>query len=185
MSKIYKYTHTQQIIINEDVDFFANIFFEKVKKRLQKSYILENEQTARELNFKGSIFRFAWNAWDLFNPISKGKIQFMIVDEVKFLKFQINFIEALVIALCFTIIPIFSFAFESEISAMIFAGIWFLYFLNYVISTVRFKKFINKTINEVKDASSYVEEDAQEARLRNIEFIMKNEIPWLDYKRKG
>ncbi len=155
MSKFYKYANITQIFINEDIDYFSNLFFETVKKRLTESYVFHIKQVERELEFKGSIFRFVWNAWDVFNPITKGKIRFLTIDEEPFIKFEINFTEALIIASLFSIIPIFAFAFEPTISLIIFAAIWFLYLLNYLVASIRFKGYIAKTMIEVRQASDY------------------------------
>ncbi len=162
MGKIYKYSHIQPITINEDVDFFSKIFFEKVEKRLIKSYIFKSEKKHRQLEFEGSMFRFVWNAWDLFNAISKGKIKFGTVDEMPYIKFQINLFESLVIALIFSIIPLFAFAFEPQISIMLFGAIWILYLINYLVASVRFRTFIARTLEEVKKQSSYIEEEEEE-----------------------
>ncbi len=155
MSKFYKYSDIKQISINENIDFFSNLFFENLKKRLTKSYIFHVKHKENELEFQGSIFRFVWNAWDLFNTITKGRIKFLYVKEIPCIKFEIDFTETLVIALLFNIIPLFTSLFEPKISLIIFAAIWFLYILSYIITTVRFKKYIKKTLEEVKDISSY------------------------------
>ncbi len=156
MSRFYSYSRTEPIVINEDIDFFSNLFFDNVKKRLKKSYIFHNKQEGRQLEFKGSIFRFIWNAWDVFNPISKGKIRFLTIDKMPHIMYEISFTEILFLALVFHLIPIFSLKYETTISLIMIGVIWLLYLINYLVASIRFRGYIAKTMIEVNQISSYL-----------------------------
>lgn len=165
MKTLSSHGRTDQIIINEDIDHYAEVFFGKVKERLKASYVFHTKQEGRTLKFKGSIFRFTWNGWDVFNNITHGKIRFLTIDGAPFIEHKVNFTEALVIALLFTIIPIFTLKFEPQLSLLVFIIIWLLYGINYLVAIFRFNSFISNTLIEVNKISAYDlnDEDFEEA----------------------
>jgi hypothetical protein len=165
MKTISSHGRTDQIIINEDIDHYAETFFTKVKERLKESYVFHTEQDGRTLTFKGSIFRFVWNGWDVFNNITHGKIRFLTIDGEPYIEHKVNFNEALVIALLFTIIPIFTLKFEPQLSLLVFIIIWLLYGVNYLIAIYRFNSYISSTLIEVNKLAAYdLEEDFEETK---------------------
>ncbi|NJO89173.1 MAG: hypothetical protein HC831_09600 [Chloroflexia bacterium] len=71
----------------------------------------------------------------------------------------------MVIALLFTIIPIFTLKFEPQLSILVFILIWLFYGINYLIAIYRFNSYISNTLIEVNKISAYnfeKEEDFEE-----------------------
>jgi hypothetical protein len=165
MKTLSSHGRIDQIIINEDIDHYAEIYFKKVKERLTESYVFHTSQEGRTLRFKGSIFRFVWNGWDVFNNITHGSIRFLTIDDKPYIEHKVNFNEALVIALLFTIIPIFTLKFEPQLSLLVFILIWLFYGINYLVAIYRFNSYISNTLIEVNKISAYSfdeEEDFEE-----------------------
>ena len=162
MKTLSSHGRTDQIIINENIDHYAEVYFKKVKERLKKSYVFHTSQEGRTLRFKGSIFRFTWNGWDIFNNITHGKIKFLTIDGEPYIEHKIHFTEALVIALLFTIIPIFTLKFDPGLSLLVFVIIWLLYGINYLIAIFRFNSYIANTLIEVNKLSAYDFEEDEE-----------------------
>lgn len=155
MKTINTHGRKDQILINVKYDDFAARFFEIISKRLYKSYILKSEIDGNKLKFKGSIFRFVWNGWDLFNAITQGQIEFTQIDDKSFIEHKINFNEALVIALLYTIIPLFTLKYEPLLSLIVFLLIWILYAVNYFVAVFRFNSYISETLIETNETVGY------------------------------
>ena len=163
MKTITSHGRKDQIVINVDIDRFSNEFFKYVKQRLNKSYVFHYEQQDNSLKFKGSIFRFVWNGWDLFNSLTQGEIEFLVEDHNRYIKHKINFTEAFVIAILFTIIPIFTLKFEPGLSLLVFILIWLCYFVNYLIAVFRFNSYIGNTLIKTNETAGYEFKTDEEA----------------------
>ena len=88
---IISHSRMDEIRINVEPDDFAKEFFKKVEARLQESYIFKRTAYERRLDFRGSVFRWAWNSWDLFNGITEGEIEFETQGEHTFINHKIYF----------------------------------------------------------------------------------------------
>ncbi len=66
------------------------------------------------------------------------------------------------IALLFTIIPIFTLKFEPQLSLLVFILIWMLYGINYLIAIYRFNSYISNTLIEVNKISGYSLEEEED-----------------------
>ena len=74
-------TYSKSVGIETDMNTkdFGSDFLDIFKKELERSYIQNIELHKNELRFKAPIFRFTWNGWNVFNPVSSGKIK--IIDK--------------------------------------------------------------------------------------------------------
>ena len=130
-------------------DEFAVEFFKIINHKLDQSYIFKKTINGNKLSFKGGIFRFIWNGWNLFNPISSGEIEFIEEEGKPLIYHKIYFTESLFIAIIFHIIPAFAFIYEPSLSLIVIAIIWLLYTINYAISVFRFNSYISEILIKV------------------------------------
>lgn len=162
MKTLTSHSRTDQIVINVDIDHFANDFFEIFQKKLKESYVFQNKRSGNIFRFKGSIFRFAWNGWNVFNPITHGFVEFYTRNGEPFILHRINFTEAFVIAMLFTIIPVFTIKFVPTYSLIFLIITWLFYGINYLVSVFRFNSYISNTLIEVNENSKYDFEETDE-----------------------
>jgi hypothetical protein len=53
---------------------FKEEFFKLFCEKLNQSYISTIERTEDTIRFKAPVSRFAWNGWNVFNPVSHGLV---------------------------------------------------------------------------------------------------------------
>jgi len=151
---IISHSRMDEIRINVDPDDFAKEFFKKVEARLQESYIFKRTAYERRLDFRGSVFRWAWNSWDLFNGITEGEIEFETQGEHTFINHKIYFTEIFFIAFLFTIIPL-----TADVGIgwriFVFVLIWLAYIAGYLIAVYRFNSFISEMLIETNKDAGY------------------------------
>jgi len=155
MKAIHSHSRKDQIVINIPTDEFAAAYFKLVNKNLEESYVFDRQVDGSAMKFKGSIFRFAWNGWNLFNPISAGEIEFFEENGNPFIRHRIYFTETIIIALIFNIIPLFALMFEPKFSLFIFLFIWIFYAINCFISIFRFNSYISENLITVNQDNGY------------------------------
>jgi hypothetical protein len=155
MNSLNSHSRKDQIAINLPTEEFAMEYFKILNKKLEDSYIFNRKTEGNKLTFRGSIFRFVWNGWDVFNPISAGEIEFSEEDGKTFIRHKIYFTESLLIALIFHIIPLFTFIYESKLSIIVFIAIWIIYTINYSITVFRFNSYISEMLIKVNMESGY------------------------------
>jgi len=107
MSKgFFHHGREDEIFINLKVNDFSDEYFKLVDKSLDDAYVFHRKRENNKYSFKGSIFRFVWNGWNLFNNISNGEIEFTEKNNKRYISHKIYFVEIFTIALIFTIIPV-------------------------------------------------------------------------------
>ena len=84
---------------------FNDKFFKRVDKELDSAYIKNIVKDEKSRKFKGTLFRFIWNGWNVFNPISRGKIEIVNFKNSIYLRIKIYFLEFFIYALIFSLIP--------------------------------------------------------------------------------
>jgi len=155
MKTLISHGRKDQIVINIHIDDFAREYFKIFKKRLTRSYIYNQKIEQNKLTFNGSIFRYAWNGWDLFNTVSQGEIEFTTENDNPFIRHKIVFSEIIATVLIFNLIPLFALKFEPRWSLFIFLGIWIFYGINYFVTVFRFNSFVAKILIEVNKTAGY------------------------------
>ncbi|MBN1252443.1 MAG: hypothetical protein JXR51_09230 [Bacteroidales bacterium] len=151
---VFSHSRRDQILINIKTADYADKFFKKFDSSLEKGYIFDKNRQGNKLEFKGSIFRFAWNGWNLFNNISNGIIEFQEENEKVFIHHKIYFLEIFTIALIFTIIPVTMFG-GWKLKTIVFFAIWIIYLIGYFVSVFRFNSLISETLINVNKTSGY------------------------------
>jgi len=155
MSKgFFHHGREDEIFINLTIDDFSKEYFKQIDKRLDKAYIFQRKQEKNKYQFKGSIFRFSWNGWDLFNNISNGEIEFNEKNDKRYISHKIYFLEFFTIALIFTIIPV-TMGGNWFLKLIVFFAIWLSYFTVYFISVYRFNSLIAKILIDVNSSTGY------------------------------
>lgn len=155
MKKLNSHSRKDQIIIHVPIGTFADAYFKHLQKKLTDAYVFNYEIKNKLMTFKGSLFRFVWNGWNVFNPISAGEIEFSEENEKPYIRHKIYFTEALVIALIFHLIPIFTLKFDPWLSLIVFLAIWLVYFASYFIAVFRFNSFISEMLIQVNFEHGY------------------------------
>jgi len=157
----------------QQVDTFAThtdytiLFFKKMDTILANAYIQQVEKHNYTLKFVGTIFRYAWNGFNLFNGISKGEIELVQNRNKLYVKHKLIFTEVFVLCCIFTIIPIMGF--YENILFRVLSGfiIWAVYFGNMFLAKSRIVtifKLIQKEINELPE---YITETKFRESLKN------------------
>lgn len=155
MKTLTSHGRKDQIVINIQLEDFASEYFKLMIKRFSKSFIFHDMPEQNKLQFKGSIFRYVWNGFDLFNSISTGEVEFTSEGGEPFIRHKINFTEIFIVALLFNIIPLFTLKFEPFWSLIIFLSIWISYFTAYLVAVYRFNSYIAQTLIEVNKTAGY------------------------------
>ncbi len=148
MFNLFSYKSKKELIIAIEENQFVKEFYNEIENKLTNSYITNISKTKNSLEFTAPIFRFAWNGWNMFNGISKGKFNVSFEDGVPYLSKKIYFFEFFIISLLFTIIPIASFDLLNFAIA-IFIVIWAVYAISCFVSIYRTSNFIGETILKV------------------------------------
>jgi hypothetical protein len=158
-ASILSHSRMDEIRINIDPDDFAKEFFKKMSNRLKESYIFKSTVYDKRIDFKGSVCRWAWNSWDLFNTITEGEVEFETQGEHTFINHKIYLTEVFTIAFIFTIIPL-SVDVGLGWRIFVFILIWLSYLATYFITVYRFNSFIAEILIETnKDARYEFDED--------------------------
>lgn len=107
----FSYTRTRAVWQIPESNAFQEELFEQFAEKLDRAHIKQTERSQNCLRFWGAPFRFAWNGWNMLNPVSKGELVFEESPEKIKLKYTLFFHEFLAIALAFSIIPLTVFFF--------------------------------------------------------------------------
>jgi hypothetical protein len=149
MKTLNSYSRKDHILINILTEEFAVEFFNFVHQKLESSYIFNRKTEGNVLTYKGSLFRFVWNGWNLFNTISKGEIEFGEDAGKPFIRHKIHFSEILYIVLIFNIIPLTTLIYDPLASLIVFIAIWLVYGINYFVTVFRHNSYISETLIKV------------------------------------
>ncbi len=127
------------------------LFFSKFDTQLKRAYYKKIYKKNSERIFKGAVFRFIWNGWNLFNPISNGKIEFVTFNKSIYLKHKIFFLEFFVYALIFSIIPLLGMFEELFYRFVALAIIWLIYLISTLLAASRLENLFNNIIEEINE----------------------------------
>ncbi len=155
MNTLNSHGRKDQIAINIKIDDFARAYFKILKDKLTESYVFHHQIEGNKFIFTGSIFRFVWNGWNLFNLISSGEVEFISDQGKAYINHKINFSEILTIAFIFHIIPLFTLKYIPGWSFFIFICIWIFYAIAYFVSVFRFNSYVSETLIDVNKNARY------------------------------
>jgi hypothetical protein len=143
------FSRRKKITVYTNPDEFSDEFLNEVNFKIENSAILEIKRGENEISFKGPLFRYIWNGWNLFNGISRGRINLINSTNSIIFYHKISFTEYLFIALFFTILPVLN-TFRIDLCVSLLILIWIIFYLGSCgLTIIRFNSFINKTIEKV------------------------------------
>ncbi len=160
------YSRSKYFLASESLGDFSAEFLAILRKRFSQSHVRCWKEGENNLHFKGQIFRFVWNGWDLLNGISEGKVIVSRYEQNFLVRHELVFKEAFYIALAFTIIPLTVFLHPGyyyvanwfgelnniELGIFLIIIIWGIFFGgNYLISFIRVNAYIKKVMVEIYD----------------------------------
>ncbi len=165
---LFRHKKNTNIVIYEEHEKFREQFFLKLQKKLINSYVKDIETKKTYIHFDASLARFAWNGWNLFNPVSKGELHINLKKDVPKLSYKLWFNEFFFIACALSLSTITAFVLGLNIYGIaVLAIIWLGFYLgSRIITVVRFNSFIEDTIFELNypdkklfDFAEYIQED--------------------------
>ena len=151
---LISHSRMDEIAINIHPDDFAKEYIDYVDGRLEESYVFHRNIFKRRIDFKGSVFRFAWNGWNVFNTITSGEIEFEDQEDRTYINHKIYFTEFFTISLIFSIIPL-TMGGDWPLRLVIFILIWLAYIVSYLIGVYRFNSFISEAIIHINLTAGY------------------------------
>ncbi len=134
----------------EDVN---NTLYSEILSKIENSYIHSISTKPNSIEFKAPIFRFVWNGFNLFNPVSKASITFSTIEKKPYISYQFFFFEFFIYAIIFSTIPLFSCFIAPVYKALTIIGIWIIYFISTVLAAHRFENFAKKLIQKIENQS--------------------------------
>lgn len=119
--------------------------------KVRESYIHNITHNKDYIKFKAPIFRFVWNGFNVFNPISKADIRIESKNNKLELKYNFFFFEFFILALIFSAIPFITMLPDIVYRILFFLGIWVIYFISTMLASHRFENFIKKHIAKLEE----------------------------------
>lgn len=145
------HTRKQLYYIYTDTGTIREQVFGKVIEKLNEGYFKNLKINDYKVTFRGTLFRFVWNGWNIFNGITGGNISIELPEENRLIiKHKVYFTEAIFLALAFTLLPLaMLLAGQQMLGYIALAAIWLILFLgNYIVSVVRLGSFLDDTVKE-------------------------------------
>ncbi len=148
-----RHKKTIEIVTQINAVKFQKEFFLRVKEKLKDSYVTEIHQQNDEIFFRAPIGRFSWNAWNIFNPITKGSIQLQIKKQIPILTYEVYFYEFFVIALLFSVTSLSAYFLDlGNFAVGILLIVWGLFFFGTkIITALRLQSFFKKMRIQIND----------------------------------
>ncbi len=152
---ILRYKKSVELVTVLNARQFQEEFFKQIDEKLKNSYVKEIHKKDNQIIFKATIGRFSWNAWNIFNPITKGTIKLDIKKEIPVLTYEVCFYEFFVIALLMSLTAIPAYFFElSNYAIGLLLINWLLFYLgSKIITAIRLKSFFEKIRKKVNNPS--------------------------------
>ena len=178
---LIQHKKNRKIITHKKNETFRNRFFEVLVNELENSYIKDIETRKTQISFKAPVARFAWNGWNLFNPVTEGTVRITLRGNIPKLTYELRFLEFFVIAAAMSLSSIPAFALGlAWLGLVVLAVTWLGFYLgSRLITASRFSSFIDDTIAKINypDAErfnfmDYIEDDINFAK---TVFLERNE----------
>ncbi len=138
------------ISTSQNKEAFVDEFFEQLKQEMPAAYIHHGGilQSKNKLTLKATPFRYIWNGWNIFNPITKAEFEFSQVAEFLKLETKTSFNEFFITSflLSFASLPGFWLGKENY-SIMWIVGVWLIFYVgSRMLNHLRMSNFITKLI---------------------------------------
>lgn len=148
---LLKYHTLMRITTHKDQQELRKDFFKIFMFELKKGYFRDIQQTTTTIFFKGPIFRFTWNGWNLFNPVTSGKLRMSLQGSIPKISYELYFNEIFVIALFMSMISISAFVlFSVLIGFLSLLAVWLLFYIApRIVTVIRLNGFIKDTFHKL------------------------------------
>jgi hypothetical protein len=137
--------------IEADINHFRiqSLLYDEILSQLRDSNVSNFQNNLDTIKFKAPVFRFVWNGFNLFNPVSNGEIKFTKShDKATYVTYKFYFWEFFIYAILFSTIPIFSTFLIPAVKILLLLIIWIIYALSTLLAAHRFENFMKKRIEK-------------------------------------
>lgn len=129
----------------DDIIFSALAYLEKEIRNAEINNIHKNGYA---LSFNANIFRYIWNGFNTFNPVSHAKFLFSANKDHLVLDMEISFIEIFFTVLLFSPLAVVAYFLRGwEYSLIIISALFLIYAFTVVITNFRLKYMLFKIIS--------------------------------------
>ncbi len=129
-------------------EYFRDEFLYRFSNYLREfAYMQKVSVNDNSLIFSGPPFRFVWNGWNMFNPVSNGQIQVFRQGKYFAVEYKIFFWEFFVYSLLFSTIAIYGFFPNAVLRFLYLLVVWSFFVFHSLWVKNRLEKFI-ETLGE-------------------------------------
>lgn len=133
-------------------DDFLPDFLEKLENYMHEyAYIQNITSGENSLRFIAPPFRFAWNGWNLFNPISNGSFFIHRRGKYYVIEYKIYFWEFFVYSLLFSTIALFGFFPGMIFRFLYLLVVWSFFIFHSLWSKSRLDDYLEKLAERVTE----------------------------------
>ncbi len=145
-------------------EYFRDEFLYRFKNYLHEfAYMQKISLKDNSLDFSGPPFRFVWNGWNMFNPVSNGQILILQQGKYFVVQYRIYFWEFFVYSLLFSTIAVYGFFPDAIFRFLYLLLVWALFIFHSLWVKNRLEKFI-KTLGE-QVTEDYLDEQRKSNRI--------------------
>jgi hypothetical protein len=117
---------------------------------LKSSKIHNLTNNSNSIKFKAPLFRFTWNGFNLFNPVSNGRIKIEEIGNSLYVSYTFYFWEFFVYSLIFSTFPLLSSFMPGWVKILSLLIIWSIYIISSLLAAHRFENFLKNIISEAE-----------------------------------
>jgi len=139
-------------------DFREEFFFRMERYLREKAYVHNIIRQGNILKYKAPPFRFVWNGWNLFNPVSHGSFYVVKAGNNIVISYKIWSLEYFVYSLLFSTVALYGFFPGKFFRLLYFVVVWMLYVFHLFWSRSRLEKLIvtisEQIVEDYKDSNA-------------------------------
>ncbi len=133
-------------------DDFYYEFLQRIENYLRNiAYINHISKDDNNLKFTGPVFRFTWNGWNLFNPVSNGSFHLHRYGSYYIIRYKIFFWEFFVYSLLFSTIAFFGFFPNDFFRGIYLFVVWSLFAFHSLWSKNRLEKLLETLSQQITE----------------------------------
>ncbi len=106
---LYTYYEKKDIQTDFPAEEFRKQFFASFSEKLVNADVREIRISTDEIEFTAPIGRYTWNGWNIFNPVTSGKLKIVEFEDRPYLTYTTSYLEFLWIAIALSILPLVAF----------------------------------------------------------------------------
>jgi len=148
---LISYNETKEVATDISTKEFRDKFFSAFNQRLEEGDIRDINREETSISFTGSVCRYTWNGWNVFNPVTSGQVKIEEHKGSPQISYSFAFSEFFWMAVALTTLPGIAFY-----SGLIFWGvlefllIWGLFYVgSRAIASIRLNTLIAETTQKI------------------------------------